>query len=94
MERFNKFWLGFTIGILLPPVFIAIYLKNFYPETSDLTEIMATIFPSAILGKLLLLSVFPNLLLCFTCYKSDSFRIAAGFMTGGMPYLIASIFML
>jgi len=47
-----------------------------------------------LLGKLLLLSAMPNLVLVFVFYKSDSFKIATGVLMGGMPYFITSIFML
>jgi len=41
-----------------------------------------------------LLSIMPDLLFVFVFYKTDSFKIATGMMVGGMPYLVASIFML
>ncbi|MDR2823830.1 MAG: hypothetical protein LBB41_01360 [Prevotellaceae bacterium] len=94
MKKIDKFWLGFVVGVLLPAAFIVVYLITFYTNFIGLRNTLMTIFPSALFGKLLLLSIFPNLLLCFVFYKTDTFRIAIGFMTGGIPYLIASFFML
>lgn len=94
MKHFNKFWLGFVVGIMLPAVFIVIYLKVVYPDSDGLIAILSRLFPSEVFGKLLILSIFPNLLLCFTFYKTDSFNIAIGSITGSIPYLIASFFML
>ncbi len=94
MKRFNHFLYGLIPGLLIPVLFMWIYLNRFYPGDLSFIETLKQLYPGIILGKLLLLSVMPNLLLVFLFYKSDSFKIAAGVMIGGMPYLIASIFML
>jgi hypothetical protein len=94
MKIFDKFWIGFTVGILLPIAFIVVYLTAFYPNFDGLIATLSRLFPSVLFGKLLILSIFPNLLLCFALYKTDTFRVAIGFLTGAIPYLIASFFML
>jgi len=82
------------VGIFLPIIFITVYLAATYPNFDGFFSTLSRIFPSVLFGKLLILSIFPNLLLCFVFYKTDTFRIAIGFLSGGMPYLIASFFML
>ena len=52
------------------------------------------IFPGVLMGKVLLLSVIPNLLLVYLFYTLDSFKLAVGMITGAMSYLIPSFFML
>ncbi|HLP04694.1 MAG TPA: hypothetical protein VK152_04615 [Paludibacter sp.] len=94
MSRFNRFIYGFIPGLILPVVFIWVYLNRFYPGDSTFLETIRQLYPGMILGKLLMLSIMPDLILVFAFYKSDSFKIASGFMVGGIPYLIASIFML
>jgi hypothetical protein len=94
MERFNHFLYGFVPGLLLPVLFMWIYLNRFYPGDVSFLETMKQLYPGIILGKLLLLSIMPNLLFVFVFYKMDNFKIATGMMLGGMPYLVASIFML
>jgi hypothetical protein len=79
---------------VLPFLFIWIYLATLYPTYEGLLLTLSRIFPSITLGKLLIISILPNIMLFFISYKTDSFKIAAGFMTSGMPYLIASFFML
>ncbi|MCL2597260.1 MAG: hypothetical protein FWD66_06325 [Paludibacter sp.] len=93
MKRFDKFWLGLLIGVLIPSVFIIVYLITYYPNFDGLKAMLVHLFPSALFGKLLILSIFPNLLLCFVFYKTDTFRIAIGLLTGAIPYLIVSFFM-
>jgi hypothetical protein len=43
---------------------------------------------------LLLLSIVPDLLMAFVFYKNDAFRLTSGTIVGGLPFLIASLFML
>ncbi len=94
MVRFNHFLYGFVPGLLLPVSFIWVYLNQFYPGDLSFFETLKQLYPGVLMGKLLLLSIMPNLLLVFVFYKTDSFKIAAGMMIGGMPYLISSFFML
>jgi len=94
MERFNHFLYGLVPGLLLPVLFMWIYLNRFYPEDVSFFETIKQLYPGIILGKLMLLSIMPDLLFVFVFYKTDSFKIATGMMVGGMPYLVASIFML
>ena len=94
MERFNKFLFGLIPGLLLPLLFMGVYLNRFYPDQLSFFETIKQLWPGVLMGKLLLLSIMPNLVLVFVFYKSDSFRIATGIMVGAMPYLISCFFML
>lgn len=94
MARFNKFIYGFIHGLLLPVIFMWVYLNRFYPNDLSFFETIKQLYPSALLGKLFLLSIMPDLVFVFVFYKTDSFKIATGMMLGGMPYFIGSIFML
>jgi hypothetical protein len=71
-----------------------VYLNKFYPVDLSFWEMIKEMYPSILLGKLLMLSVMPNLALVFVFYKSDSFKIATGMMISAMPYFIGSILML
>jgi hypothetical protein len=94
MERFNKFFYGFIPGLLLPVLFLWVYLYKFYPANLSFWEMLKELYPGILLEKLLMLSVMPNLALVFVFYKSDSFKIATGMMVSAMPYFIASVMML
>jgi hypothetical protein len=94
MEKYNRFLYGFVPGLLIPVLFLWAYLNRFYPGDTPFLETMKQLYPGIILGKLLLLSVMPNLILVFVFYKFEGFKIASGLILGGMPYFIASIFML
>ncbi|MDO9152632.1 MAG: hypothetical protein Q7U47_02800 [Paludibacter sp.] len=94
LKRFDHFIYGFIPGLLLPLGFIWLYLNRFYPEDIGFLETVKKLYPNVILGKLLLLSIIPDLVFVFLLYKTDSFKIAIGFMLGGIIYLMASMFML
>jgi hypothetical protein len=94
MERFNHFLYGFVPGLILPVLFMWIYLNRFYPVDLTFFETLKQLYPGVLLGKILLLSMMPNLVIVFIFYKSEGFKIASGMLLGGMPYFIASIFML
>ena len=94
MARFNHFLYGLAAGLILPVIFMWVYLMRFYPADLSFFETIKQLYPGILLGKLLLLSVMPDLVLVFIFYKSDSFKIATGVLLGAMPYFIGSIFML
>lgn len=93
MKKFNNIFLGLGIGLILPAVFVWIYLANFYPVHSNVIDIIKQLYPSAVLGKLLMLAIVPDLLVVFIFYKQDTFKIAGGTMLSAVIYLIASIMM-
>lgn len=93
MKRFNNFFLGLSIGLILPALFIWIYLARFYPSDSNVWQIVKELYPSTTLGKLLMLSIVPDLLVVFIFYKQDTFKIAGGAMFGAVIYLIGAIMM-
>lgn len=75
-------------------LFLWIYLSRFYPVDLPLFEILKQLFPSVMLGKLLLLSIMPNLIGVFLFYKQDNFKPGIGMMLGALPYLITAMFMM
>ncbi|MDR1584636.1 MAG: hypothetical protein LBS07_00470 [Prevotellaceae bacterium] len=91
---FNRFLYGFIIGILLPALFMWVYLSRLYPRYESFGASVSELFPGVLFAKVLLVSILPNLILTFVFYKTDSFKLATGVLTGGMPYLIFSVFML
>lgn len=94
MARYNHFLLGLFPGLIIPGLFLWLYLWRLYPDYTNLRETIQHLYPSALLGKLLLLSSMADMVLVFIFYKSDSFKLAIGFLVGGIAYLIPSFFML
>lgn len=94
MYRFNRFLYGFIPGLIIPVLFMWVYLNRFYSGDLSFFESLKQLYPGILLGKLLILSVMPNLVFVFLFYKADSFKLASGMLLSAMPYLIASIFIL
>lgn len=94
-EKYNKFIYGFAPGLLLPILFVVFYLKRFYPIPEvSVVDMIGQLFPSVVLGKLLLLSMMPNLVGVFIFYKQDSFQLGIGMMVGALPYLALAMYMM
>ncbi|OIP82488.1 MAG: hypothetical protein AUK44_07515 [Porphyromonadaceae bacterium CG2_30_38_12] len=93
-NKWNNFWVGFFLSLWIPPAFIYVYLAQFSPFETNFVATIQHLYPSELLGKLLLLSAFPNLALVFLFYKTDSFKLSQGILIAAMPYFIASFFML
>ena len=91
MKRFNYFPIGLVIGLILPALFIWAYVARFYPSDESVGQIIKNLYPSVVLGKLLMLSIVPDLAVVFLFYKQDSFRVAGGIMMGAILYLISAI---
>ena len=91
MDRFDRYWIGIVLGLLLPAVvcFVYIDLMNLWYPLQSLQ-----FHAGGILSKLLMVSVFPDLALIFVFYTTDTWRLAKGVLVGAMPYILASILVL
>lgn len=95
MEKYNKFLVGFIPGLIIPVLFLWAYLAKFFPaDNLTFIQVLQQLYPTPIMGKLLLLASMPNLALVFAFYKTDSFKLATGLLLAAMPFFIASVFLL
>jgi len=89
MDRFDRYWIGMLVGLILPAAFGLTYIdvmNLWYPlQTFQLQA-------GSVLGKLLMVSVFPDLALLFVFYTTDTWRLAKGVLIGAMPYILAMIY--
>lgn len=92
-EKTGNILLGLLLGIALPVLFMWVYTNNFYPGANSLKEVVSALYPGALLGKLTLLSLTPDLIVAFIFYKFDKFKWGGGVILGAIPYLIFSIYM-
>jgi hypothetical protein len=88
MDRFDRYWIGILIGLLLPAAFGLTYI-----EVMNLWYPLLTFGFRAggVVSKLLMVSVFPDLALLFVFYTTDTWRLAKGVLIGALPYILASL---
>ena len=88
MDRFDRYWIGILIGLLIPAIFALVYI-----DVMNLWYPLQTLQFQAggVLSKLLFVSVFPDLALIFVFYTTDTWRLAKGVLCGAMPYILASL---
>ena len=94
LNRFFSFMFSKQAVSRLILVNTAVYILVLLNGLNDFLFNIKEIFPGVLMGKVLLLSVIPNLLLVYLFYTLDSFKLAVGMITGAMIYLIPSFFML
>ena len=88
MDRFDRYWIGILIGLLIPALFGLTYI-----EVMNLWYPLQTFQFQAggVLSKLLLVCVFPDLALLFVFYTTDTWCLAKGVLAGAMPYVLAAL---
>ncbi|MCI5682061.1 MAG: hypothetical protein SOY26_09315 [Paludibacteraceae bacterium] len=88
MSRFDKYWIGILLGLIIPAAFGLTYI-----DVMNLWYPLKTLQFQAggVLSKLLLVSVFPNLALIFVFYTTDTWKLSKGLLVGSMPYILAAI---
>lgn len=88
MDRFDRYWIGVLIGLILPLVFMVVYI-----DVMNLWFVLNTfqLRASRVLSKLLMLSAFPDLALIFVFYTTDTWRLSKGVLIGAMPYLLTAL---
>lgn len=88
MARIDKYWIGILLGLLLPALFIYLYLRqmNLLPAMQTLG-----LWHGTIPAKLTIVGVFPDMALLFLFYELDTWRLAKGVLIGSFPYILAGI---
>lgn len=93
-KKIDRFLWGFIPGLIAPALVLLIYIDQTYESERAIIEILKFLYPSPLLGKMLMFSIMPNLAAVFLFYKQDTFKIAAGILGGAIFYLIPCFFML
>ena len=86
-ELFDKYWIGILLGLVLPAAVGYIYMKQ-----NNLWWLIDNFGgKEAILTRVCIISVFPNMALLFLFYTTETWKLAKGVMLGALPYIIAAI---
>jgi len=87
MQRFDRYWIGIVLGLLMPALFVLLYLDHY--NLWFLLDVGKAAFPT--FSKMCLLSVFPNMAFVFVFYTLNTWNVSKGLLFGAFPYMIASI---
>ncbi len=88
MDRFDRYWIGIVVGLIIPAAFALTYIEVmnlWYPLRTLQFQV------GGVMNKLLMVSVFPDLALLFVFYTTDTWRLAKGVLIGALPYILAMI---
>ena len=89
MDRFDKYWIGILIGLILPALFAYIYI-----DQMNLWYTLQTFGwkgMSAVMGKLTIVALFPNMALLFLFYTLNVWNLAKGVIFAMLPYIILAL---
>jgi len=87
MQRFDRYWIGILLGVLMPALFVLIYLNHY--NLWFLLDLGKAAFPTY--SKMCLLSVFPDMAFVFVFYSLNTWNISKGILIGSFPFMLASI---
>ncbi|MBR1808731.1 MAG: hypothetical protein IJ776_05045 [Paludibacteraceae bacterium] len=89
MQRFDKYWIGILVGLLMPALFGYLYIDRmnlwYTLQTFGLKSM------AGLIGKLTVVSIFPDAALFFLFYTTDTWRLAKGVLIGALPYMLAAL---
>ena len=92
IQKWDKFWLGLLIGLVLPALFCLAYAHTIsLPQLWD-QGMFDVLKP--VIGRMLLLSTFANMAVVFLLYELNVWRLAKGVIVAIVPYLAAGIILL
>lgn len=92
MRKWDSFWLGLLLGLIMPAVFCLIYAHTISLQHLWAQGMFDILKP--IIGRMLLLGTFANMGAMFVLYQLNAWKFAKGVMIAIIPYLAAGIILL
>ena len=93
MKRFDKFYIGFIVGILLPILMGSVFVEVLSQRgNGDFFATFKVILNYGdFLFKVFVVSVFPNLVGLFVFYKLEYWKLRSAFVSCTFIYFIIAI---
>lgn len=82
----NKLWLGLVVGLLLPIISSFVIVKTRFHGDYSYGQLLVVLFRMYSFGKLLSISVLPNLLFFFIILKTNWMFTARGIVIATAIY--------
>ncbi|RCW30393.1 hypothetical protein DFO77_12243 [Marinilabilia salmonicolor] len=87
----NKQIVGFLIGLVVPLIFSFLLFKGRYHGDLGFDDFAITMFKLQSLGKLVSVSVLPNLLIFFVAIWTERLLAARGIVIATLLYTLATV---
>jgi hypothetical protein len=84
----DNFWMGFIPSFVLPIVFNIILFKTKYTTTKPIFEAMWKFSQTGLMGKDMISSLIPSLVLFFVFYMWQKENACKGVFVGMTPFLL------
>lgn len=96
MKKLDNFWLALGLGSIMPLFFGWLFIASFYKGDLPLITAIQVMFSSssAIISKLILVALVPNLFAVFACYAKQLWKACRGFFVPVLFYLAFAMFFL
>ena len=91
-KKWDSFWLGLVIGLILPALFCVAYAYTISLDHLWSNEMFDMLKP--VLGRMVLLGTFTNMALIFLLYELNVWQLAKGVTVAVIPYMAAGIILL
>ena len=91
MSRFDKYWIGILIGLIMPALFGYLYIERM--NLWYTLQMFGVKSMAGLLGKLTVVAIFPDAALFFLFYTTDTWRLAKGVIIGALPYMLAALWL-
>lgn len=91
LDRLDKYWIGILVGLILPALFGYLYIErmNLW-YTLDMFGVKSM---AGLIGKLIVVAIFPNAALFFVFYTLDTWKLAKGIIIGALPYMLTAVWL-
>ena len=96
MKKLDNFWLTLGVGFIMPLFFGWLFIASFYKGDLSVFEAVKVMIngSSAIISKLILVALVPNLFAVFACYAKQLWKACRGFFVPVLFYLAIAMFFL
>ena len=96
MKKLDNFWLTLGIGVVMPLFFGLLFVSSFYKGELPLFEAFKAMLNGApaMISKLILVALVPNLFAVFACYAQQLWKACRGFFVPVLFYLAIAMFFL
>lgn len=88
-QKLDKEWIGLLSGLILPLISSFVIYSSRFKGGESYLEVIRIMFQSMSIGKLLSLSVLPNLLLFFIIIRFEWMQFTRGIVFATAIYAVA-----